>query len=104
MEKTLKSVSYVSFFFFIIFGGLHISSSFLAVQGVDQELNLLLFKTLDLPFLLVALIYGTSKLSLTVNGLTGKLKAPLIGFSVAAGLLFIIALYFNFILPDASLF
>jgi hypothetical protein len=104
MQKTLHSVASVSFVFFVAFGILHIVASILISQGLIARTNWLIFNVLDLPFLLAALTYGTSKLSLTLENITGKLKIPLIVCGSLAAVVFLIALYFNFGLTDAQIF
>jgi hypothetical protein len=103
MHSTLKSISYVSLFFLMILGGLHLSSTILVSQGIQSETLSLLSKTLDLPFLFVALIYGTSRASLSLEDITGNLKMPLIIFSSLSGALLMLALILNFGIPDAPL-
>lgn len=103
MEKTLQNVSQVAFFFFLVLGFLHISSSILIAQGVLTRSTWLLFNSLDLPFLFAGLAYGNAKLSLTLGNIMGNLKIPFMIITLLCGVAFITALYFNFVLPDASL-
>jgi uncharacterized protein with PQ loop repeat len=104
MQNALKSTASVSFIFFVIYGTFHMSASFLVAQGVIDKTIFLLFNALDLPFLLAGLIYGTSNLSLTAAKIFGSVKVPLIVCTVISAVIFLIALYVNFLLPDANLF
>jgi uncharacterized protein with PQ loop repeat len=103
MQKTLQSTASVSLLFFVVFGGLHISASLLLAEGITNRVDTLFFNALDLPFLLAALVYGTSRFSLALEGLTGNLKTPLLICSSVSLVLFLGALYFNFGLSDANL-
>jgi len=102
MQTTLKNLSQVSLWFFMIFGGLHISSSLLIAEGVIDNSDLLLFNILDLPFLAMGLIYGSSKLSLILENITGNLKTPLIICSILSVVIFLMALFLNFGFTDAQ--
>lgn len=102
MENTLRSVSHISFFFFCVFGALHIAASMLMVQELDSGFMTLVYQSMDLPFLLAGLVYGTSRLSTHVGHITGTQKIPLIVCGAISAVLFLIALYFNFALPDVQ--
>lgn len=80
------------------------SASFLIAQGVIDKPTFLIFNALDLPFLLAGLTYGTSKLSLTLAKIFGNVKVPLLICTGVSLVIFLIALYVNFLLPDANLF
>ncbi len=103
MQKTLQNLAHTSLIFFVIFGGLHISASLLIANGVVDKTDVLLFNSLDLPFLFSALVYGSSKLSLTLEVITGNVKIPFIVCSGLSLVVFVGALYFNFGLSDANL-
>ncbi len=104
MQKTLQSLASVSFLFFVVLGGLHVSSSLLIAQGVINPADTLLFNALDLPFLLSALLYGSAQLSLTLEDIVGNLKVPFVICSALSVAVFAGALYLNFGFPDANLF
>jgi len=102
MENTLRSVSHISFFFFCVFGALHLSASMLMIQELDSRFMTLIYQSMDLPFLLAGLVYGTSRLSIHAEHILGKSKIPLIVCGAISAVLFLIALYFNFVLPDVQ--
>jgi hypothetical protein len=104
MEKSLKQLANTSFFFLVVIGGLHITSSFLVTQELAGRGAWILMSSLDLPFLFVALLYGSSKLSLQLGSFFGSLKTPALILAILSAISFIFALYFNFALPDATLF
>ncbi len=103
MEKSLRTISKVSFFFFLAFGILQIGATMLVMQGAKENLIMLILKTLDLPFLFAGLTYGSSRLSLHIGNITGNSKKPAYLCAGLAGVLFILALYINFMLPDATI-
>lgn len=103
MQKTLQNLSSVTLFFFIVLGGLHLSSTFLLAEGIHSPSLQLLFNALDLPFLLVALLYGSTRLSLSMEAATERGKACFVVCSVFSVLVLIGALYINFAFPDAKL-
>jgi hypothetical protein len=103
MQKTLQNISQIAFFFFLIFGLFHISAAFLVAQQVINKPDLIIFKSLDLPFLFAALSFGTSRLSLRLGSIFGGEKVTFIILSTLSIILFSFALYLNFFLPDANL-
>ena len=103
MQKTLENLSAVSLFFFIALGGLHISSTFLLAEGVRDSTIQLLFNGLDLPFLTVALLYGSSRLALSMEEVDEKGKATFIACSIFSLVILFAALYINFAFPDVQL-
>ncbi len=104
VEKTLKNLASVSLFFLIVTGGLHLSSTFLVAQGAENATLSLLFQSLDLPFLLSALLYGSAKFSLSMEDATGKGKLAFTLCCVFTGLVLCSALFVNFTFSDAQLF
>ncbi|QQR55246.1 hypothetical protein IPG41_01660 [Candidatus Peregrinibacteria bacterium] len=104
MEKTLKNLASVSLLFLVLTGGLHLSATFLWIQG-EQNATLKLFsQSLDLPFLLSALLYGSTRFSLSMEEATNKGKVFFIACSLVSALILSVALFTNFAFPDASLF
>lgn len=104
MQKTLQNIGDTALIFLVFFGGLHISTSLLLAQGARSVMDVLIFNAVDLPFLMTALLYGTTNLSLTLEEVTGNLKVPLVVCSTLAVLAFMGALYLNFGLADAAFF
>ncbi len=104
MEKTLKSLASVSLFFLILVGGAHLSATFLLMQGAENKTLELLFQTLDLPFLLSALIYGSAKFALAMEEATGKGKTVFVLCSLLSTVVLSSALFINFAFSDAKLF
>lgn len=104
MQKLVQNIAHVSLFFFVVFGGMHISASLLLANGVVDQVDALIFNALDLPFLFSALVYGSARLSLEMELIMGQIKAPFIVCSSFSLVIFLSALYFNFALPDANLF
>lgn len=103
MQKTLQSVSQVSFFFFVVFGMVHIISAILVAEKFVNKVDFLAFQSLDLPFLLSALIYGNSKLTLKMGEIFGDTKIPFIILSILSILIFLTVIYLNFFIVDAKL-
>lgn len=104
MQKLVQNIARVSLFFFVVFGGMHISASLLLANGVVDPVDALIFNGLDLPFLFSALVYGSARLSLELELITGQVRVPLMVCSGFSLVIFCGALYFNFALPDAKLF
>lgn len=104
VEKTLKNCASVSLFFVVLMGGAHISATFLLMQGANNPTLVLLFNTLDLPFLLSALLYGSSKISLAMEEATGKGKTVFIICTVLSTIILGSAAFLNFAFLDANLF
>lgn len=104
MQKTLENFSSVALFFLVALGGLHLSSAFLLAEGIQEKNLLLIFNSLDLPFLMVALIYGSTRLALVMEDASEKGRASLAFCAVLSSFIMIGALYLNFALPNAQLF
>lgn len=104
VEKTLKNLASVSLFFLILVGGVHLSATFLLMQGAQNKTLELLFQTLDLPFLLSALLYGSAKFSLSMEEATGKGKAVFVACTLLSTVLLSGALFINFAFLDVNLF
>lgn len=104
MEKTLKNLASVSLFFLIITGGLQLSSTFLLAQGATGSALSLLSKSMDLPFLLSALLYGSARFSLSMEDMTGKGKLFFMLCCGGSALVLGAALFLNFSFADAQLF
>ena len=103
VEKTLKNLASVSLFLLVIVGGAHLSATFLIMQGAKNETLILLFQTLDLPFLLSALTYGSAKFSLSMEEATGKGKAFFILSVLLSTVILGSAIFINFAFLDAKL-
>lgn len=104
MEQTLKNLASASLLFLVITGGIHISSTFLLIQGNLNPILYTFFQSFDLPFLISALSYGSAKLSLTLEEATGKGKLALTVCGIFSMILLSLALFVNFAFPDAKFF
>ncbi len=103
MQKMLQNTSTVSFYFFLVLGMLHIVASLLVVQGAGGKTAAILVQSLDLPFLTAALTYGSLQISQRLEQVFGQVKTPLIICGATSILIFSVALYFNFAIPDAPI-
>jgi hypothetical protein len=103
MQKTLQNLSSVSLVFLAVTGGLHISAAILISEKVSSTFNLIIWNALDMPFLLSALLYGTARISLAFENITGSAKTALIVCSALSGIVLLGALFLNFLIPDAKL-
>lgn len=82
---------------------MHVAASFLVAQNVINDWDKLIFNVFDLPFLLAALLFASSRLSMRTGSIFGGEKAAFIILSILSIILFLIALYLNFLMPDAKL-
>lgn len=103
MDKTIKNISEVAFFFFFTTGALHIVSSLLIAQNIFTKPDWLIFNSFDLPFLFSGLIFMTTKLSQQLEDIFGDIRLPVILLGTVSTFIFAFALYLNFVLPDASI-
>lgn len=104
MQKTLQNLASVSLLFLVVTGGIHISSTFLLLQGVENHTLTLLFHSLDLPFLLSALLYGSAKLSLSMEDIAEKGRSAFFACMGLSSVVLLLALYMNFISSNVQLF
>lgn len=103
VENTLKNLASVSLLFLILTGGVHLSATLLVVQGEENQTLNLIYQSLDLPLLLSALLYGSSRFSLSMEEATGKGKAFFILCCVISAVVLGVAIFINFAFPDAQL-
>ncbi len=82
---------------------MHVAASFLVAQNLINDWDKLIFNVFDLPFLLSALIFASSRLSIRMGNIFGSEKAAFIVLSILSIILFLFALYLNFLIPDAKL-
>jgi len=97
---TLNNIKKVSLIFFIVIGIVHIGSSLFIANKLFLKEAIILNKTLDIPFVITALIYGFSSLriSLARKEKTHRiLDAVLIGIIVVV---FIGLIVINLFVPD----
>lgn len=80
------------------------SSAFLLAEGIQNSNLSLLFNALDLPFLMIALIYGSTRLSLAMEEAAENGKTVFAICSVFSGIVLAGAIYINFAFPDVQLF
>jgi len=74
LQKTIKDIQKISFLFFIITGILHIGSNLFIANNLYKSVSTLIFRIIDIPFILTGAIYGLSsiRLLLTKQGITHK--------------------------------
>jgi len=97
---TIQNIKKVSILFFIIIGALHIGSSLFISNGMYVKEALILNKTLDIPFIITGLIYGTTSLRIS---LARKEKSHRILDATLAGVIvvvFIALIVINLLVPD----
>ena len=95
----LKNIQIVASIFFYIFGFVLFGLAFLVHNNLYGELPLLVIKSMDLPFALVALLYGLSSLRISLGDdvKSDMVDAVLIFIAV---FVFILLIYLNFAFKD----
>jgi hypothetical protein len=97
---TLNNIKKVSLIFFIVIGIAHIGSSLFIANDLLLKESIILNKTLDIPFVITALIYGFSSLRIA---LARKEKTHRILDAVLIGiiaLVFVGLIIINLLVPD----
>lgn len=101
--KTSQNLNEISFYFFFIFGIIHIISGLLLVNNYLTKTNWLINKLLDIPFFLCFLIYFYSSLKISLinnDNYTRSIDFFLITvFSSFGTIIFLADITFSNILP-----
>lgn len=98
--ETARNLQKVSLVFFLVLGATHIFSSLMLANNYwPAEMNVL-NKTLDLPFLLAALVYGGTslKINLAKIGFASRFFDLLL--TLLMTIIFAVFLYLNLFVPD----
>lgn len=96
MNKTAENINKVSFPFFAILGITHILSTLMLLNEYAPNIAGIIYKTLDLPFLLSALIYGSSAFQLGLYKIGLHSRILTIILVILSTGIFVTALYLNF--------
>lgn len=98
---SLRTLRQISLIFFLLLGGTHIISGLLASENLFLPLSSLINRVLDIPFVLIGLIYGLSHTKLHADSPHHR-SYLLIMTVICLGVLGIM-LYINLFLPDKPL-
>jgi hypothetical protein len=96
--KTAENVKRVALILFIILGLGHIATGLMMANGYSMPLSLIINHILDIPFAMMALIYGLA--SIRTGFREGEHKITNILFIVLALLIFAALVYINIFIPD----
>ena len=96
--KTAENLKKVSLLLFIVLGLAHILSGLMMTNSYFLPLSFIVNHVLDIPFAMIALIYGLS--SIRVGLKDGSHKAVNILFIVLSLLIFAGLIYINVFVPD----
>lgn len=94
----LQTLRQISLIFFFIIGGAHLLSGLLVSQNLLLPVSNLINKVLDIPFAVIAVVYGLSNIHLQSDNPRRKLYLTLMSMVSLAvlGLL----LYITLLIPD----
>lgn len=98
--ETTKNLQKVSLIFFIIVGIAHIGSSLMIANDYFPKQSILVNRTIDIPFIIVALAYGLSSLKLSIAKYHKTSVALDVLFTGIFILIMLAAFYINFLVPD----
>ncbi|KKP36246.1 hypothetical protein A2483_01475 [Candidatus Peregrinibacteria bacterium RIFOXYC2_FULL_33_13] len=98
--ETLANIKKISLFFFITIGFVHIISALIVSNNYFQKPFDLIYKTLDMPFIIAGLCYGLTSLKLNFYKNINKSKF----IDIILILIFILVIggiiYINLAVPD----
>jgi hypothetical protein len=98
---SLRTLRQVSLVFFLLLGSSHILSGLLASENLFLPISSLVNRVLDIPFVMIGLVYGLSHSRLDSN--SPHRKSYLILMTIISLLVLGVLLYINIFLPDKSL-
>jgi hypothetical protein len=96
--KTAENVKKVSLILFIILGLTHILTGFLMTENIGLPLTFIVNHIMDIPFAMIALIYGLASIKTGLKD--GGNKILNILFIILALLIFAGLVYINVFVPD----
>lgn len=100
--ETIKNIQKVGIWFFAILGGTYILTGLMILSDFYKTQTTIIHQTIQIPFIISALIYGISQL---VEGFTepGQLnKKVLIPAGATLGTFIILIIVFEIIFPDLT--
>lgn len=99
-EKLFKNINETSFYFFVILAITHILSGLMYVNEIIPKGSWLINRLLDVPFLIVSLIYFFSLLKLFLMKSGNYSRLADITFAIIGGVLVIFTLFFDILFPN----
>ncbi len=97
-QDILKTLRQVSLVFFILIGGTHILTGLLSSQSLLLPFSNNINRILDIPFVIIATIFGLSQTRLSSES---RLRQPyIILMTIIALSVLGILLYINLLIPD----
>ena len=100
-KDILRTLRQVSLIFFFIIGGTHILTGLFISQNLFLPLSNFINKVLDIPFIMIAILFGFSQTRLTSDSPQSKAYFALI-LLVSLSVLGLL-LYINLLIPDRIL-
>ena len=100
MKKTIKNIQKISLVFFLTTGALHIGSNLFIANQIFVNKATLIYKILDIPFILTGVIYATTSLRLLLTKENANHKNLDITLATLTIVIFIALLGINIFLPN----
>ena len=100
--KTTENIQKVSVIFFIIIGLAHIITGLMAANGYFPEPTSLISRVLEIPFIVIGMIYGFSSLKLIVASREKKHKILDTIFVSIVAVVFVAIVTINIFVPDIT--
>lgn len=100
-KDILKTLRQVSLIFFFIIGSTHILTGLLSSQSLFLPLSNIVNRVLDIPFIIIATIFGLSQIRLNSENRSRKLYFILM--IIISLLVLGLLLYINLLIPDRSI-
>jgi len=97
-SKTTENIKKVSLILFIVLGLAHILTGFMMTNSIGLPTTFIVNHILDIPFAMIALIYGLASIKAGLKDGGGKIVN--IVFITLALLIFVGLVYLNIFVPD----
>jgi succinate dehydrogenase hydrophobic anchor subunit len=99
-NEKLVATQHLALIFFIITGFLHLASSILLANNLFLEYSNAINRTLDLPFIVSGLIYGTSCLKISLTNPEKDQKTINLVLNITIIIITIAIFAINLLIPD----
>lgn len=98
--KLRENVQKVSLIFFLIVGLVHIVAYLMNINGFYEEISGSIRKVLEIPFIMIAAIYGIVSLQISLSTSEKRHKISGILMTVILIAIFASVIYLNLFIPD----
>lgn len=98
--NTIENIKKIALIFFIVLGMAHIASSLMAANHYFLPFSMFISRILDIPFAMIALVYGLVSLRSTIKEKYHKMAD--VSIVIACFIVFVGLVYISFFISDRA--